>query len=151
MRGFLATKDAPVDVKIPERKTKKSAGYDICTTERVVIKPHGFVIVKSCVKGKVNYNEFVMVVPRSSLFKKTRLIMPNSVGIIDADYFGNIDNDGNIGILLLNTSNKKVTLKKHEAIAQAIILKYGVIDNDKANGERVGGFGSTDQKENDNE
>jgi len=149
MRRFLPTNDAPNDIVMPERKTEKSAGYDICTPDKIVIGPHRFVMIKTFIKCRVGKGEYIEIVPRSSLFKKHKLIMVNSIGVIDGDYADNKDNDGNIGALLFNLSDKKQTLKKHEAFVQAIIHKYYVTDDDRAKGERVGGFGSTDQKGND--
>ena len=70
-------------------------------------------------------------------------MFPHSTGIIDADYYGNIDNDGHIMIQCINIKEEDVTIKKGEAIAQAMFQKFLVTDNDDAKGERVGGFGST--------
>ena len=70
--------------------------------------------------------------------------MANSVGIIDADYYGNPDNDGAMKFAFYNFSEQTITIKKHERIGQAIFMKYHLTDNDEANSLRAGGFGSTD-------
>lgn len=70
-------------------------------------------------------------------------MLANGVGIIDADYYNNPDNEGEIFFQLFNLSPFNIQIKKGEAIGQGIILPYGVIDNDAASGERLGGFGST--------
>ena len=88
-------------------------------------------------------DEVLMLFPRSSSPKKQGIMFPHSVGIIDADYYGNIDNDGHIMIQCINIKDEDVVIKKGEAIAQAMFKKFLVTDDDCAEGERVGGFGST--------
>ena len=80
---------------------------------------------------------------RSSSPLKYWLIMANSTGIIDADYVDNPDNEGEIFFQIYNLSPFNIQIKKGEAIGQAIILPYGVTEDDVAGGERTGGFGST--------
>ena len=145
MRKFFKVNGYNGDTDMPIRKTKYSAGYDIVAPETVFIQPHTFVIVPTNIKVAVEDNEFVMIVPRSSLYKKHHLIMVNSVGVIDADYYNNPDNDGNVGALLLNDSDVVQVIGKNEAFAQAIITEYKVTDDDNASGKRIGGFGSTDK------
>lgn len=72
--------------------------------------------------------------------------MANSVGIIDYDYYGNEDNDGHFMFAFYNFFDHDVTIKKGDAIGQAIFMKYLTTDNDSADGVRKGGFGSTDNK-----
>lgn len=145
MRKFLPVNNAPENIIMPERKTKLSAGYDICTPFEVTIAPHTFAVIPLYVKIILNDNEYLTVVPRSSLYKKHKLIMTGSMGVIDADYANNPDNDGNILAILYNNSDLKQTLEKDEAIVQGIIQNYLVTDDDNATGERVGGIGSTDK------
>ena len=71
--------------------------------------------------------------------------MANSVGIIDSDYYGNVDNDGHFMFAYYNFFNHDVEIKKGDVIGQAIFMKYLITDNDNAEGERVGGFGSTNK------
>jgi dUTP pyrophosphatase len=70
-------------------------------------------------------------------------MMANGVGIIDADYCNNPDNEGEIFFQLFNLSPFNLQIKKGEAIGQGIVLPFGITDDDVAMGERVGGFGST--------
>ena len=72
--------------------------------------------------------------------------MANSIGIIDADYYGNRDNDGAMKFAFYNFTSEPVSISKHERIGQAIFMKYQKADDDRSEGERSGGFGSTDQK-----
>lgn len=84
-----------------------------------------------------------MIYIRSSVGIKKGLVLSNGTGVIDADYYSNPDNDGNIGISLLNTMNEDIVIEAGEKIAQGIFVGYLVADDDQATAERVGGFGST--------
>ena len=74
-------------------------------------------------------DEVLEIYIRSSLGIKKGLMIPNNVGIIDSSYYNNPDNDGNIGIALVNTSGKEVTINAGERVAQGIFKKYLVADN----------------------
>lgn len=132
---------------LPQRKTKKSAGYDFECIETIIIPPYKLgdkpTLVPTGVKALMQDDEFLMLVNRSSNPKKKNLVIPNSMGIIDADYYGNPDNDGEILFAFYNLGVEPVTIEKGYAIGQGIFIKYEKTDNDTADGERVGGFGST--------
>ncbi len=147
-RGFEIAKGfEDKGINLPERKTKYSAGYDIEAAEDCVIpafkpgqKP---VLVKTGIKAYMQNDEYLMLCNRSSNPGKKGLILANSVGIVDADYYGNPDNDGLIMYAFYNFFAGDVQIKKGDVIGQAIFKKYEIIDSDNASGERVGGFGST--------
>lgn len=67
----------------------------------------------------------------------------NSVGIIDADYYDNEDNGGNIGVKFYNSSDTDYVIKAGERMMQGIFSPYRTVDNDKACATRTGGIGST--------
>lgn len=135
------------DFKLPERSTSKSAGYDFYCTERVEIPPYKIgskpILVPTGVKVYMPDDEFLMLVNRSSNPAKKFLIIPNSMGIIDADYVDNSDNEGEMMFAFYNVSDKPVVIEKGEKLGQGIFVKYGMTDNDNAKGQRTGGFGST--------
>lgn len=147
MRKFEKVKRIEGDIKLPERSTRNSAGYDFYAIEDIEVPPYKFgdnpFMVATGVKANMAENEFLMLVNRSSNPKKKKLIMPNSIGVIDADYFENPDNDGEMFFTFYNVSNEPVQIKKGEKLGQGIFMKYLKTDDDKANGERTGGFGST--------
>ena len=148
MRGFEIAKGwENKGINLPIRKTAKAAAYDLEAAEDMVIpsfklgqKP---TLIPTGLKAYMKSNEVLMLFPRSSSPKKQGIIFPHSVGIIDADYYGNIDNDGHIMIQCFNIKDEDVVIKKGESIAQAMFQNFLIIDNDDAKGERVGGFGST--------
>jgi len=148
IRGFEIAKGFENQgINLPIRKTKYSAAYDIEAAEDTVIpsfkpgmKP---TLIKTGLKAYMLPDEVLMMYPRSSGPKKQGILFPHSTGIVDQDYYENPSNDGHIFIQCINIKDEDVQIKKGEAIAQAMFQKYLVIDNDNAEGERVGGFGST--------
>lgn len=132
---------------LPKRSTKHSAGYDMFCPERVEIPPYKIgdnpVLVKTGVKAYMQDDEYLMLCNRSSNPKKKKLIVPNGVGIADADYTDNPDNEGELGFLFYNLSNETVVIEKGDKIGQAIFQRYLITDDDNAEGIRNGGWGST--------
>ena len=100
-------------------------------------------LVSTGMKCKLEPGTYLELSVRSSCPLKHWLILANGVGIIDADYYNNPDNEGEIFFQLFNLSPFNIQIKKGEAIGQGIILPYGVADDDNASGERLGRFGST--------
>ena len=148
VRGFEIAKGfEDKGINLPVRKTKNSAGYDIEAAEDCVIpsfklgqKP---TLVKTGLKAYCPPDEFYMLCNRSSNPGKKGLVLANSVGIIDSDYYENPDNDGHFMFAFYNFKDEDVEIKKGDCIGQAIFMKYLTVDNDNAQGERNGGFGST--------
>ena len=134
-------------INLPVRKTKYSAGYDIEAAEDVVVpsfkKGMNPTLVKTGIKVYMPDDEVVLLYNRSSNPKKKGLILANSIGVIDKDYYGNPDNDGHIMFAFYNIKDEDVEIKKGDCIGQGIFQKYLVTDDDIATGERLGGFGST--------
>ena len=100
-------------------------------------------LVSTGMKCQLDPGTWLQLSVRSSSPLKYWLMMGNSIGVIDADYYNNPDNEGEIFFQIYNLSPFNIQIKKGEAIGQAIILPYGVTEDDAACGERVGGFGST--------
>ena len=150
IRGFEVAKGFENEgINLPKRKTKYSAGYDIEAAEDVVIpsfkKGMNPTLVKTGIKAYMQDDEALMLYNRSSNPKKKGLILANSVGVVDKDYYENPDNDGHIMFAFYNIKNEDTIVKKGDAIGQGIFQKYFVTDDDVAEGERVGGFGSTNK------
>lgn len=150
IRGFEIAKGyEDKGIIMPERKTKYSAGYDVCAGEDCIIEPFKLgdnpTLVKTGLKAYMKEDEYLMLCNRSSNPKKKGLVLSNSVGIVDADYYGNPDNDGLIMYAFYNIKTEPVEIKKGDIIGQAIFQKFLTVDNDNAEGERVGGFGSTNK------
>ncbi len=121
IRGFEIAKGFEnAGINLPERKTKYSAGYDIEAAEDVVIpsfkKGGNPTLVKTGLKAYMLEDEYLKLCNRSSNPKKKGLILANSIGVIDADYYGNIDNDGHIMFAFYNVKEDDVEIKKGEII-----------------------------------
>ena len=147
-RGFEIAKGfEDKKINLPIRKTKYSAGYDVEAAEDTVIpsfkKGMAPTLIKTGIKADMQDDEMLVLYNRSSNPKKKGLVLANSVGIIDKDYYGNEDNDGHIMFAFYNIKEEDVTIKKGECIGQAIFQKYLLTDDDNAEGIREGGFGST--------
>lgn len=150
VRGFEIAKGFEnKGINLPERKTKYSAGYDVEAAEDTVIpsfkKGMAPTLVKTGIKAYMQDDEVLMLYNRSSNPKKKGLILANSVGVIDKDYYGNPDNDGHIMFAFYNIKDEDTVIKKGEAIGQVVFQKYFISDDDVAEGERMGGFGSTNK------
>lgn len=121
LRGFEIAKGfEDTGINIPVRKTKYSAGYDIEAAEDTVIpsfrKGMAPTLIKTGLKVYMQDDEYLKLCNRSSNPKKKGLIMANSIGVIDADYYGNPDNDGHIMFAFFNIKEEDVLIKKGETI-----------------------------------
>ena len=147
-RGFeVAAGFEDKEINLPVRKTKYSAGYDFEAAEDVVVPSfkEGMAptLIPTGIKAYMEDDEVLYLYNRSSNPKKKGLILANSVGVIDKDYYGNPDNDGHIMFAFFNVKDEDITINKGDAIGQGVFAKYLVADDDQAEGERLGGFGST--------
>lgn len=141
IRGFEPVYGAPADTKLPVRGSDKSAGYDFFAPEDIDV-PKGFSnTIWLNIKAYMLGGEFLEIKNRSSFMAKKDVMLFCS-GIIDADYYSNPNNDGNIGIRFLNFGEPFV-IKKGERCCQGIFQQYWIADNDESLGMRKGGFGST--------
>lgn len=134
------------DVKLPERSTLNSAGYDFFAIEDVTLPAKKLTRVMTGVKCELMPNQVLILANRSSNPSKKGLILANGVGIIDADYYNNPDNDGEMGFEFYNILDEDVVIKKGEKLGQGIIMKFDKTEDDYISNPyktRVGGFGST--------
>lgn len=147
-RGFEIAKGfEDKGINLPVRSTRLAAGYDVEAAEDVVIpsfvlgqKP---VLVKTGLKAYCQDDEYYMLLNRSSGPFKRGLVLANSVGIIDADYYGNPSNDGHFMFAFYNFFDHDIEIKKGDVVGQVIFQKYLLVDNDNAGGKRIGGIGSS--------
>lgn len=130
--------------ELPLRKTRHSAGYDFVAPCNILVPAHGHSeAIMTGVKAYMQDDEVLKLYIRSSLAYKYGLILVNCVGVIDADFADNPDNEGNIGFKLYNTSDVPVLITKGERVMQGVFVKYLVADNCNSDDIRKGGIGST--------
>ncbi|MBM7544604.1 dUTP diphosphatase [Periweissella beninensis] len=172
----IVSKYLDQNVNLPKRATNQAAGYDFevaidyvvpsiwkygflkalktILQEKIINDDQGHnaqqiikpVLVPTGIKAYMEKNEVLMLINRSSGPLKKSLILPNAVGVIDADYYNNEKNEGEIFVQLLNFGLRDVTLRKGERIAQGIFMPFLLTDNDAMTSKQVrqGGFGSSD-------
>lgn len=172
----IVSKYANQGLTLPYRTTKQSAGYDFeCATDFTLpsiwrhdvlhafkqlrhrealttdeltagqhdLKPY---LVPTGIKAYMQPGEVLILANRSSNPLKHQLVLPNGVGVIDADYYNNEKNEGEIFVQLLNFGLHDVVIKKGQRIAQGIFMPYLRADDEQApQQERIGGFGSSDR------
>lgn len=131
---------------IPQRQTQYSAGYDFKASKDILVKAGTMkpVLVPTGIKAKLERDQVLILANRSSNALKRGLIVPNGVGVIDADYYNNPDNEGEIMGMFINVGDKDYMIETGDRIMQGIITAYSTVEGDKpAIVERKGGFGST--------
>ena len=148
IRGFECVveemRKGTMDYILPVRGSSKSAGYDLASPIDVIIEPHSSVLVWTNIKVYMAEDELLQLHVRSSIGIKRNLMLKNTTGIVDSDYYSNESNDGNIGLALYNTGDEAVVIQKGERLVQGIFMKYLTVDNDTfLKDERTGGIGSS--------
>lgn len=112
------------DIKIPKRDSDSTAGYDIYLLSDVTLKPNEILKLPTGLKCLLEKDEVLLLIIRSSMGFKYNIRLCNQVGVIDADYYNNKDNEGHIWIRIQNEGDKEVSFNKGEAIVQGIFFKY---------------------------
>ena len=133
---------------LPKRMTSHSAGYDFFAIEGFTIKPGEIKKIPTGYKATFGNDEMLMILVRSSMGFKYNIRMTNQVGIIESDYYNNIDNEGHMFVSLQNEGDRDFVVKKGEGYAQGIFTKFLICDDVTTN-ERQGGLGSTNKERND--
>lgn len=129
---------------LPRRSTEDSAGYDFICIKEQTIAPKSFGTIMTGIKVQMPRGEYLQLCNRSSNPKKRGLILANGVGVIDADYYDNPENEGNIGFMFFNMRDEEVTLHVGDKIGQGIFQEYKKTNPDNVEHKtRSGGFGST--------
>ena len=146
------------EIKLPQRATVGSAGYDFYSPFNMVLLPSGSVVVPTGIRVKIDDGWVLKCYPRSGLGSKYRLQLNNTVGIIDSDYY-NAKNEGHIFAKLTYDlkpeygtdddfqwiHDNKLCIDSGKAFMQGVFVEYGITVDDNTGCERTGGFGSTDK------
>ncbi len=132
--------------ELPIRHSAKSAGYDIRSLNEGIIKPGKSMVFRTGLKVRMNKDEVLYLIGRSSLGYKYDVCLSNNVGVIDADFYNNEDNEGHFSVKLINHGEKDFEVKIGDRICQGIFSKYLVTSDDKCETKRTGGIGSTNKE-----
>lgn len=131
------------DVRLPERQTRGSAGYDFYLPDNVVLQPGQATAIPLGVKAQMEDDMYLKIYVRSSI-GRMGLMVPSSVGIIDSDYYNNEDNEGNIHLILFNVTGDVIKLLRGTRVCQGIFTKFMTVNNEpEITTVRNGGIGST--------
>ena len=132
---------------LPTYHTLGSVAFDLYARKNIKIAPWKPTIIPANVIIEVPKGFFLLLASRSSTPIKKNMIVANGIGVIDQDYHGDKDE---IGVQVLNFSDKEVTVERGERIAQALlvqvakVVEFEVVDSIKR--QSRGGFGSTGSK-----
>lgn len=135
--------DCYAEIRMPQRATKGSAGYDFYCPVGLTIKAHEIIRIPTGIRCKMAEGYVLQLYPRSSLGFKYGLRLLNTVGIIDSDYY-DADNEGHIIVGLINDGEKDLVLNAGDRFVQGLFLRYETAEEDETVAQRHGGFGSTD-------
>lgn len=138
----LKVKKLHKEARIPQQATVDSAGFDLHTVEDFTINPGEHRAVSTGLAFELPSGYAMLLYPRSGNAKKFGLTLSNAVGVVDADYRGEVK------ILLHNAGQQQVSFKKGDRIAQGIIHqlpKVKIVECDQLSdtARGTGGFGST--------
>ncbi len=110
----------------------------------VTLNPGEIKKIPTGIKAAMNENEVLNVYVRSSVGFKYNVRLCNQVGIIDADYYNNENNEGHIFVALQNHGDKIFTVNKGDRLVQGVFFNYLTVDNEVLiDNSRSGGIGST--------
>ena len=150
------------NIKLPERATTGSAGYDIFLPfDTNEIMPSTGTLIPTGLKCKIEPGWVLLIVPKSGLGMRYKMRLDNTIAVIDSDYYNCELNEGHIMVAFSNelppfTVNNPITQKAEvpkelilqlpagKAFVQGIFVPFGVADDVEVITERTGGIGSTD-------
>lgn len=135
-------KHPDTNIQLPRRGSRNACAYDFYSPEECLILPGETVMVWTDVKAVLPARYMLMLNVRSSMGKDL-ISLANTQGWVDSDYANNPNNDGNIGLMLHNGGDRPYIIHAGDRIAQGMIVKYYMMDDDFVDTQREGGFGST--------
>ncbi|MBI3626703.1 dUTP diphosphatase [Candidatus Uhrbacteria bacterium] len=131
------------DLPLPIYQTAGSVAVDLYARTDYTVKPKEIVLIPGNIIVQPPAGYFFVIVARSSLPRKKGLVVPQAVGIVDADFCGEKDE---ILLQMMNITDAPVEVKRGERIAQGFFMKSDRIEwqeVDQMASDSRGGFGST--------
>ena len=132
---------------VPTYGTEDAAGADLysASLEQIFINPGKTVFIKTGIAMEIPKGYVGLIFARSSVATKRGLAPANKVGVLDADY------RGEVMVALYNQSDKVQVVEPKERIAQLSIVpfiqtSFEVVDSLETTERGTGGFGSTGTK-----
>jgi len=144
--GYLDNEieEAYKNIKLPQRATTGSAGYDFFTPVDINIGTGETIQIPTGIRVKIDDGWWLGCFPKSGLGFKYRLQLDNTCGVIDSDFYFS-ENEGDIQVKMTMDAKtaKRLHLKAGDKFMQGIFIPYGITYDDNANGVRNGGLGSS--------
>ena len=133
------------NIKLPQRATSGSAGYDFYLPFEISLKAGEQITIPTGIRFQCEQEYALFVFSKSGLGTKNRLQLNTTVSIIDSDYFYS-DNEGHMMYRIIHDSKNLddvLNLAQGKGFLQGVFIAYGITKGDNATGKRNGGFGST--------
>lgn len=139
-----AVPDALAIRKLPLRATVGSAGYDFFSPIAFRLLPGDSITIPTGIRCAMDPGWVLIIAPKSGKGNRFRVMLRNTLGFIDSDYYFS-DNEGHIILNLINDNydSRPMDIRAGDALMQGLFLPYGITIDDAAEGIRNGGFGST--------
>ncbi len=132
-------------IELPTRATKMSAGYDFKIPFGIYLHKNEPIVIPTGIRCKMEDGWVLKLYPRSGLGFKYGMQLINTVGIIDGDFY-NSDNEGHIMAKIYHAfGDYSIKLNQGQGFTQGVFVPFGITEDDNAECERNGGFGSTDK------
>lgn len=134
------------DLPLPRLETKGAVGFDIYTRVDATVEPGEYFAFPSNLIIETPKNYMLIVVARSSTFRRTGLILANSIAIVDQDFCGDTDE---FLVQVYNLGKDSVEIKRGDRIAQGIFVRIDTPEwneVDQMGNKSRGGIGTTGHK-----
>lgn len=115
---------------LPRRETKCAAGYDFYALYDYVVKPGEIKTIPTGIKVSMESDDALLLLDRSSMGFKWNVRLCNQVGVIDADYYNNHNNEGHMWIKIQNEGTEDYVVKAGDGMVQGMFVKYLKTDDD---------------------
>ena len=131
---------------LPKYETVGACGFDLIVREDKVVEPNSPMLLPTNVIVEVPEGYMLAVMSRSSMVKKTGLIVPHGIGVLDQDYHGPEDE---AMLLVYNPTDKPIEVKRGDRLGQGVFVRVDIAEweevDDNLKEESRGGYGSTDK------
>lgn len=142
---FLYVKKIRENAVVPAFQSEQAAGVDLCACiqEEITVQPGGRVLIPTGIAVCPSEPDVVLLIAaRSGLAVKRGLTLSNGVGIVDADYRGEIQ------VGLVHLGDTPAVIRPGDRIAQLLILPIlrptiEIAESLPDTARGAGGFGST--------
>lgn len=121
------------EYSLPKRETKLAAGYDFFALYDYTLKPGEIKMIPTGIKVNMEQDDVLLLLDRSSMGIKYNVRMCNQVGVVDADYYNNNNNEGHMWIKIQNEGDKDYIVKKGDGMCQGVFVKYLTVDDEENN------------------